>query len=107
MSATISKTRDGSRCNQVLELRHEGKSFREIATIMGVLEGTARNMASKAIRGVSERAKGDAFNAWHQGEPHCPRCGLRGSHECLPTSATAYVGRRGEQDCGTDTGRRR
>ena len=31
-----------------------------------------------------------------EGGEHCPRCGLRGQHECLPESATAYLGRRDE-----------
>jgi hypothetical protein len=26
----------------------------------------------------------------------CSRCGLRGAHECLPSSAVAYLGRREE-----------
>ena len=34
-------------------------------------------------------------------EKHCPRCGLRGEHECLPESATAYMGRREEPHFGS------
>lgn len=107
MGATISKTRDGSRTLFALKLRVEkGKKFSEIAAIMGVHAASVRNMVARALRGDLKRRPGEdpyEHDSWNEGGPHCPRCHLRDvplpgrpaePHECLPSSATASMGRR-------------
>jgi len=106
MSAPLTRKRDGSRSLRMLEMRKAGRSTNEIAELMGVQRSTVSNMIARAMRGIRGRSHDDAFDSWGEGEPHCVRCGLRGAHECID-GAVAFLGRRGEQDCGTDTGRRR
>ena len=103
------------RCQQVIELDAQGLSDREIAAKLGITAGAVsahRHLAGLPPRMQQRRAKspGATGKTWTQNKvqvpdaPHCPRCGLRGQHECLPTSATAFMGRKGEPFMGA-TGR--
>lgn len=91
--------------------RAEGATFVVIAKEMGISKSAAR------YHGVEFPCPRQSFGT----DPIkpvkvlgvCPvkRCGTRifddgRPHECVP-GAVAFLGRRGEQECGTDTGRRR
>lgn len=73
-------------------LMAECKTIDELAAALGVARRTAIDYRSRV-----RRADGlTRYNSKHtQEQAKCPRCSLRGEHECLPDSATAYLGRVG------------
>lgn len=113
MPARLTYGKRGARRLEALELYKAGKGRREIAAAMGIAPTTANNLVRhariaagtyvpKRERPPNLRYLGEEFehdDAEIDTTPGCARCGLRGEHECLPASATAYVGRRGEPDC--------
>ena len=116
--------RDGSRALEMLRLRESGMSWKQVGERMGVTWSRAKNAATIAYRRRAQlearmaayAAKAPALATSRPptlhpdpedaatAMPGCPRCGLRDvplrgkvePHECLPTSAAAYLGRREE-----------
>ena len=81
------------RRQQVIELDALGLNDREIAAKMGITPGAVsahRHLAGLAPRMQQRKSPGATGKTWKKeavqvpDAPHCPRCGLRGQHECLP-----------------------
>lgn len=103
----------GERTARAYELERAGRTKAEIAAEMGIAVSSVHALLHKArkhLRGevkvpghpTSARlakfpdvhpALNDVETDYsHMGEPHCPRCGLRGSHLCV--EAPSLYGRR-------------
>lgn len=68
-------------------LIEQGKSNQELAEALNITRATARQYRSRLVCRSANRPP----RACDVGEPHCPRCSLRGEHVCLPDSAVAYM----------------
>ena len=69
--------------SRVRELRGQRMPAREIGRVLGL----TRTRVERAMQDIYDLEEVDTT-------PGCARCGLRGAHDCLPLSATAYLGRR-------------
>lgn len=78
------------------EMFRSGSTVEEVSAKLGLSLGTARDYRTRKTRGTSASASHRNRCKYDQEQTHCPRCGLRGAHECLPASAVAFLGRRDE-----------
>jgi hypothetical protein len=110
MAARRTWGRPGDRSSLALQLRNNGLSYKEIAERLGVAEGTVHSLVynararepgfkprpRKAPSTRQVRLKADEIRI--DKTPGCPRCWLRGKHECIGR-AENYLGRREDVRC--------
>ena len=94
--------REPLRRQQVAELDAQGLSNTEIGARLGISAGAVsvhRIAAGLPPRMQQRKSPGATGKTWKKeavqvpDAPHCPRCGLRGQHECLP-DVVGFMGRR-------------
>lgn len=99
----------GPKTRRAWELRQGGMTYREIAEVVGISPdgvGVLIYQAKKRLGIVDDgRARRRQGLAVLDATPGGARCGLRGEHICVGRAET-YLGRRGEQQCSSESGRR-
>jgi DNA-binding CsgD family transcriptional regulator len=113
--ARLGKDELPPRVAEAVQLRNDGATRQQIAQRMGIQPATVDVFMREARRrgAVAGESTGNAEMRPVRVIGVCPvkRCGTRifddgRGHVCVP-DVVAFMGRRGEQNCGTDTGRRR
>lgn len=87
-------------------MRAAKATWAAIARELGIAKSTAR------VHGGARKHQGQKPIKTFAVLGNCGRCDSRifddgRAHVCLPTSATEFLGRRGEQNCSSDNGWRR